>query len=88
METVLILLAFIVLIMLLWCATTQVEKFSSSGFAISNEDCNLLADAYWRPSINDPKVREMARQNICDTLRRHTIHRPTGNYYTVDGVLF
>lgn len=88
MENVLILLLVIALCLLSWCATTQVEKFSSGGLAISDEYCNRLASAYWRPRINDPKVRAMARQNICDTRRRHTVHRPTGNYYTVNGVLF
>ncbi len=88
METVLILLLVIALVLLSWCATTQVEKFASSGLAISNEYCDRLAYAYWKPRVNDPQIREAARENICDTRRRKTVHKPTGNYYTVDGVLF
>lgn len=87
MENVLILLLVIALCLLSWCATTQVEKFSSSGLAISNDYCDRLAYSYWRPPINDPTIREAARVNICDKRRRQTIHRPTGNYYTVDGAL-
>jgi len=63
------------------------EKFSSSGLGMSNVYCNKLAYTYHQPKNDDMKCRMKHMDRICGGVRRDTVHKPTGNYYTVGGLL-
>lgn len=57
------------------------EKFSTSGFSISDIDCEKLAFVYGYPHNKD------TINKICGMNRRKNVYNNTGNYYTVNGQL-
>jgi len=87
MENLILLILATLLIIYFMNITTNKEKFSQSGFAISDRDCKKLADVYYKPKVQDPKCRYDYEQRICGKQRRRTIDPQTGNYFTYYGQL-
>ena len=68
----------IILLLLYYRQLNYLENFSSSGLALSNQDCNQLAYIYNRPYILNQQEQELYRKKICDNMRRENIYYETG----------
>ena len=86
MRNLLLLILISLLLILIFC-NGQKENFSTSGLAISDQDCDKLASVYYNPRISDPECRQNAHQRICGRQRRSTVDTATGNYFYDNGVL-
>jgi len=76
-ENIGLILIFILLIIVGLHFHNMREKFSTSGLALSDIDCEKLAMIYNPQDID----------GICGQQRRSTVTYKNGNYYTVDGYL-
>ncbi len=77
----------VVLLVLMYLCAPRAESFSDSGLAISDRYCEMLANAYYRPEIDDATCRSDYVRKVCGYDRRNTIEDRRGNYYTEGGVL-
>ncbi len=59
------------------------EGFSSSGLTMSNEECDKLANVYYKPGESGFDCK----RRICAKNRRNSVDFVTGNYFTENGVL-
>lgn len=78
--------AFIIILVLCMFMTVK-ERFSTSGLAISDDDCDRLAEIYYRPFDNNDFRRSIYAKSLCGRTRRNSIDGLNGNYYTVNGML-
>lgn len=86
-NTVLLILAIVIIFFIMRNTNFLFERFSSSGLAISDRYCTRLADVYYHPQVKCPTCRDNYLERICGKKRRHTVDEKTGNYFTQYGKL-
>lgn len=83
-NLVIIVVAILVMFFLF---SPQMEKFSASGLAVSDQYCTKLANTYYRPKTSGPFCRDVYTDRICGRRRRNRVNYDTGNYFTQGDIL-
>lgn len=82
----LIVLIIAVLVIILCLRPSFSEGFTKSGLSMSDIECDKLVSVY-TPQIKGRECRSRFMKNVCSDMRRKQIDFPSGNFYTVDGML-
>ena len=84
LPTIIVIVVIIAILYKFNLLSTNSERFSSSGLAISNDYCGQLTDVYAYPHNTHPIVRGDLRRRICGPVRRDIVDKQTGNYLTIN----